>query len=292
MLLPKITDNVKIPPIKIQGIKTKLTPFILKSISWDGNGVYFEPFVGSGVVGFNINPQRAVFSDTNPHLIQFYNDLQSKKINSTIVREFLEEEGSKLASSPADKNSYYYTVRDRFNKSPNSLDLLFLQRSNFNGMMRFNSSGYYNVPFGRKPHRFQKALITKITNQVKWLEEAMDGKDWRFECMTFEDAFKLVKEGDFVYLDPPYIGRHDGYYDAWSLELADQLAELTQTSGAGYAFSMWLENQYRSNLHMQKWNDGVLLTIEHFYYVGASEKNRNKITEALIVSKENHNKVT
>ncbi|MCS4487576.1 DNA adenine methylase [Streptococcus sciuri] len=288
-MLPKKIITPKVPPIKIQGIKTKLVPFIAESVKWDGKGTYFEPFMGSGVVGFNLEPERAIFSDTNPYIIQFYKDIQSKKITSEIVRNYLEKESIKLANTLADKTSYYYEVRNRFNKEHNSLDFLFLQRSNFNGMMRFNNKGNYNVPFGRKPERFQKALITKIVNQVAWVERIMEDKDWQFICMPFTEAFVMMKKNDFVYLDPPYINRYDGYYDSWSEEYAVLLAELTQKGKAGYAFSMWYENKYRKNDHMERWTDGKLLTTEHFYHLGAKESNRNKMIEALVISESNLN---
>lgn len=48
-MLPKKIITPKVPPIKIQGIKTKLVPFIAKSIKWNGKGIYFEPFMGSDV---------------------------------------------------------------------------------------------------------------------------------------------------------------------------------------------------------------------------------------------------
>lgn len=288
-MLPKKIITPKVPPIKIQGIKTKLVPFIAKSIKWNGKGTYFEPFMGSGVVGFNLEPKRAIFSDTNPYIIQFYKDIQSKKITSEIVKKYLENETIKLSSTLSDKTSYYYEVRDRFNKEHNSLDFLFLQRSNFNGMMRFNNKGDYNVPFGRKPNRFNKSLITKIANQVSWIEKITEGKDWKFICVPFTEIFKMTKEDDFIYLDPPYIGRYDGYYDSWSEEHAVLLSELTQNGKAGYAFSMWYENQYRKNKHLEIWTEGKLLTTEHFYHLGAKEKNRNKMIEALIVNKKNLN---
>lgn len=287
ILLPKKIITPKVPPIKIQGIKTKLVPFIAESIKWDGKGVYFEPFMGSGVVGFNLEPQRAIFSDTNPYIIQFYKDIQSGKITSEIARDYLESEAIRLASTPADKSSYYYEVRDRFNDTHNSLDFLFLQRSNFNGMIRFNSRGEYNVPFGRKPERFKKALITKIVNQIAWVEKILEGKDWQFICMPFTEAFNMMSSNDFVYLDPPYIDRYDGYYDSWSEQYALLLADLTQKGDAGYAFSMWYENKYRKNSHIEKWTKGELLTTEHFYHLGAKESNRNKMIEALIISEAN-----
>ena len=286
-MLPKKIDTPKVPPLKIQGIKTKLVPFIADSIKWDGNGTYFEPFMGSGVVGFNLEPKHAIFSDTNPYIIQFYNDIKSKFITPEIVRTYLENEALKLSSTPADKFSYYYEVRDRFNVNHNSLDFLFLQRSNFNGMMRFNSKGEYNVPFGRKPDRFQKALITKIVNQVAWTQSVIEKNDWQFICMPFTEAFPLMDEDDFAYLDPPYIHRYDGYYDSWNEDYANLLAELTQATKAGYAFSMWYKNKYRKNSHLEKWDNGKLLTTEHFYHLGARESNRNKMIEALVVSEKN-----
>ncbi|MCQ4091534.1 Dam family site-specific DNA-(adenine-N6)-methyltransferase [Exiguobacterium sp. LL15] len=289
MILPQKLDKIKVPPLKIQGIKTKLVPFIAESIQWDGNGTYFEPFMGSGVVGFNIAPEKAIFSDTNPHIINFYKDIQSGKITSLMVREFLEQESIKLSATPEDKNSYYYTVRERFNKHHSSLDFLFLQRSNFNGMIRFNGKGEYNVPFGRKPERFKKALITKIVNQVAWIENLMIDKNWEFIQMSFIDAFLLMKQGDFVYLDPPYIDRYDGYYDNWNPEFAILLSELAQNGPSGYAFSMWYENQYRKNSHIEKWHKGKIITTKHYYHLGGKEKNRNAMIEALIISPENLN---
>ena len=45
-----------IPPIKCQGIKTKIVPFIKEKVYINPDGVYIEPFVGTGVVAFNIAP--------------------------------------------------------------------------------------------------------------------------------------------------------------------------------------------------------------------------------------------
>ncbi len=59
-------DKVFVPPIKIQGIKTKLVPLIQKSVSLTKDSVWIEPFMGSGVVGFNVAAKEAVFADTNP----------------------------------------------------------------------------------------------------------------------------------------------------------------------------------------------------------------------------------
>ncbi|MGD9506777.1 MAG: DNA adenine methylase, partial [Syntrophobacteraceae bacterium] len=65
--------EINIPPIKSQGIKTKLVPWIASIIPVDDfKGLWIEPFMGTGVVGFNLAPRRALLCDTNPHLINFY----------------------------------------------------------------------------------------------------------------------------------------------------------------------------------------------------------------------------
>jgi len=148
MKYPTLVKKTVVPPIKCQGIKTKLVPFILANIKWsDEKGRWIEPFLGSGVVLFNANPSRALASDTNKHIIRFYKDIQEGKINGRVVREFLEENGQALSRKG---DEFYYYIRDRFNKKGDSLDLLFLSRACFNGVMRFSSEGYFNVPFGHK----------------------------------------------------------------------------------------------------------------------------------------------
>ena len=203
-------SKVFVPPLKIQCIKTKLVPLIKSTVMLHKDSLWIEPFMGSGVVGFNIAPSRAIFSDTNPHIINFYKQIQNGKITPYIVRCFLEEEGKKLSKLD---DEYYYEVRKRFNQYHNPLDFLFLNRSCFNGMMRFNKNNEFNVPYGHKPLRFSKAYITKIVNQVAYVESKIKENDWKFLCQSFEDTILCGDENSFIYCDPPYIDRNVDYFD-------------------------------------------------------------------------------
>lgn len=117
-----MNEKVYVPPIKIQGIKTKLVPLIKQSVVMETDSVWIEPFMGLGVVGFNIEPHRAVFADTNPHIIEFYNRIKSGIITPYVVRVFLENEGKLLEQGD---DEYYYTVRTRFNNEYNLLVFCF-----------------------------------------------------------------------------------------------------------------------------------------------------------------------
>jgi len=204
--------KIFVPPIKCQGIKTKLVAWIKDNLSELKYTKWIEPFMGSGVVGFNVRPQNAIFADTNPHLINFYNAIKEGKITPVIVKNFLESEGEKLSKSG---QKYYNEVRERFNRDFEPKDFLFLNRSCFNGMIRFNSKGKFNVPYGHKPKRFAKAYITKITNQIDYIYKAVKILNWEFVCQDFRKTLFEVKKSDFIYCDPPYFGRHVDYFDSW-----------------------------------------------------------------------------
>ncbi|MBN2115440.1 MAG: Dam family site-specific DNA-(adenine-N6)-methyltransferase [Anaerolineales bacterium] len=279
--------TVKVPPLKCQGIKTKLTEWIKDHSTYENNGTWIEPFMGSGVVGFNVAPRRAIFADVNPHIINFYNAIKSGKITAGSAKEFLEYEGALLQKHG---ESHYYSVRERFNKEFNPFDMLFLNRACFNGVMRFNKRGLYNVPFGHKPERFAKAYITKISNQIKYVSQATSRFDWTFTCSDFRKVISSASEDDFIYCDPPYLGRHVDYYNSWGEQEEQELYALLKDVPAKFILSTWHSNKYRTNFAIEKYAyHFTILTREHFYHVGASEKNRNSMLEAIVL---NYNPLT
>lgn len=280
-LLPKHIENVIVPPIKCQGIKTKLVNFIANNVVWDGEGRWIEPFLGSGVVLFNIQPERALISDKNEHIINFYKGIQSGYINPISVREFLEYHGKRLNSIGED---YYYQMRDEFNRTKDPLHFLFLSRACFNGVMRFSKKGKFNVPFCKKNDRFRPAYVTKIVNQIDKVLRAMLGRDWVFQACDWRETMQEAAEGDFIYIDPPYIGRSTGYIGDWEQDEANELAQYARTSPAGFALSMWKQNKYRVNTHIEEaWGGLEMREFNHFYHVGSSENLRNAMVEALII---------
>lgn len=280
---PKRIEHVKAPPIKSQGIKTKLVPFISENIQWSGKGRWIEPFMGSGCVVLNLQPQKALISDTNHHLINIYKAIQSKDLTPLKLKLFLEKEGAILQDKGEE---YYYEVRTRFNEYHSPYDFLFLNRSCFNGVIRFNSKGKFNVPFCKKTERFRQAYITKICNQIAWADAVIDGKDWEFRASSWEEVLKdNIQSNDFVYLDPPYIGRHADYFNTWTEEVAKSLDDTIKKLPCSFAYSMWLRNDYRENSNLiESFKDFEIKTSSHFYHVGSSEKLRNSMEEALVVN--------
>ena len=271
-----------VPPIKCQGIKTKLVPVILELVPRQIEGKWIEPFCGSGVVALNAHPQRALLADTNQYIIALYRAIQGGDITPGKVRAFLEEEGKKLSVHGTE---HYMEVRARFNAIGNPLDLLFLSRSCFNGVMRFNGKGKFNVPFCHKPDQFSQAYVTKITNQVRAFADVLEGRDWQFMVQDFSETLSSVRSGDFAYVDPPYAGRHVDYYNSWKPADEERLIATLQALPCQFLLSTWHSNQYRTNpLVGAHWQNTSchMETREHFYHVGPTEELRNPMLEALI----------
>lgn len=272
--------KIFVPPIKSQGIKTKLVEWISTNVQQIEFDRWVEPFMGTGVVAFNIRPKKALLCDSNPHLINFYNALKNKEITSALVKQHLNKEGEKLLKSDGE---YYYELRSRFNEHKNPLDFLFLSRSCFNGMMRFNKKGGFNVPFCKKPNRFAQALVTKITNQVENISQIIENGDYIFKNQDFKSTLEEIKSNDLVYSDPPYIGRHVDYFDSWSEDEEIVLKTGLIESSANFVLSTWLSNKYRVNNYVfDVWQECFVTTKEHFYHVGGKESNRNAVYEALL----------
>lgn len=161
---------------------------------------YFEPFVGGGsMIPFSLS-EKGMASDIIPELIDLWNEIKNNPelvANEYEIRwKLLQEQGPQV----------YYDVRDSFNKSKNCYDFLFLTRTCVNGLIRYNSEGEFNNSFhlsrpGINPNTLRKVLL-------QWSESI---QKFTFRTCDYRELLESVKEGDFVFLDPPYGGSKDRY---------------------------------------------------------------------------------
>jgi DNA adenine methylase len=175
------------PPLKWAGGKRWLVPTIRKIWQDHASRCFVEPFCGGLGVTLGLMPMRAVLNDVNPHLINFYQQLQR---------------GLKVSIEMINDEECFYRHRDRFNvlitkgrwKTAEAAQLFYyLNRTGFNGLCRFNQNGEFNVPFGRHNS------INYIRDFSRF-EELL--KNWRF---TNTDLARVrVAPEDFIYADPPY----------------------------------------------------------------------------------------
>lgn len=108
--------------------------------------------------------------------------------------------------SRARKPEFYYQCRDEFNASQCPLAFNFLLRTCVNGIVRFNAKGEFNNSFhlsrdGMHPSRF--------SNNVWAWHQRLTGT--KIFCSHYSDLLETCQQGDFVYLDPPYLGCSNRY---------------------------------------------------------------------------------
>jgi DNA adenine methylase len=190
------------PLIKWAGGKRHIASIIESHLpgDWDA-GTYYEPFIGGAAIYLYLQPKKAQLSDVNEKLIGFYNNV---KTDSTELIKKIQLTAQKFdLSAPEEKLGTYLKFREEFNKSAVdslSTSALFftLNKLCFNGLYRENSTGSFNVPFGKKTKfpEFDEADFSEVS---KLLQNA------KIRVSDFESALKSAKSGDFVYLDPPYI---------------------------------------------------------------------------------------
>ena len=110
---------------------------------------YLEPFIGGGAVYFHLNPAKAVITDVHKELINLYKAIKNEK--SDEIYKFME--------AHPNEEKVYYEVRDKMPIADylDSAKRFFYQRKTcFRGMLRYNSSGKFNIPFGRyKTYNFE-----------------------------------------------------------------------------------------------------------------------------------------
>jgi len=155
---------------------------------------YIEPFVGSGAVFFNLLPDFAILCDKNERLIEAYMAIKEQWAK---VEKLLREHQNKHSTE------YYYLVRAKRMKTAVSraAQLIYLNRTCWNGLYRVNKKGEFNVPIGTK----QNVLLPSDDFEVV----ASRLKNVDLIAGDFEVAIEKAGSGDFVFVDPPYTVKHN-----------------------------------------------------------------------------------
>ena len=200
------------PLIKYRGGKSKEFPEYERFIPKDYE-TYYEPFVGGGATFFAIAPQRAVIGDINEPLINFYQDVRNRF--EDLSRELAEIEEiyernqrdykARKKDHPEERvpnanEELYYQLRNQYNgiaplQYSRAALYFFINKTAYSGMIRYNSQGHFNVPFGRYEH-FNTKLVTREHSQLLQRTEIL--------CADYEESFRRAGKKDFMYLDPPY----------------------------------------------------------------------------------------
>jgi DNA adenine methylase len=154
---------------------------------------YIEPFIGGGSLFFATSPANARISDANRLIIEMYRFLLDDPL---AVHSHL------LKLAERHNEDFYYEVRSSFNAKRASYkraaQLIYMNRSCFNGVFRVNQKSKFNVPWGKK----QQILIPTLEYLIRVADLL---RKTEIILGDFAGSLKDVGQGDMVYLDPPYV---------------------------------------------------------------------------------------
>jgi len=174
---------------------------------------YYEPFVGGGAVFFDVaarfDIKTALLCDVNEELILTYRVVQKDVFKLVNLLESYQKKYDKLDEPK--QSEFYYEVRHDFNQQKTTFNfdrysecwvkratqIIFLNRTCFNGLFRLNSSGGFNVPAGK--YKNPKIVHTENLLKASQLLQSAEIKNTGFQTVESE-----IKINSFVYFDPPY----------------------------------------------------------------------------------------
>jgi DNA adenine methylase len=196
------------PVLRWAGSKKKLLP-TLRCAAPNKFSTYLEPFVGSGVLFLLLHPRKAILSDLNPHLIEAYEAIRT---SPEVVWDTLMEW--------PDSEQFYYELRSAdiglLDEIARAARFIYLNRYCFNGVYRTNLQGNFNVARGKGNLGIPDwDVFEAFAARIKNVDLA--------QC-DFESTIDRAKQGDFLYLDPPYaeLGKRDrGEYGVGTFKPGD-----------------------------------------------------------------------
>ena len=197
-------------------------------IKWNGNksqhinkfiqyipefsGTYIEPFVGSGAMLLKLEPEKWIINDINKDLINVWKDVKNSPEE---IIEYFEEFGKTFKElCKQEKSNMCKKITKTIEEKQYNID-----RSSSFMLMKF--CAYMGHICINNKYKFTGLdLHITIQNRCFFLEDNyynnlidvsyfMNETKGKIYNKDYTTILEKAKEGDFVFLDPPYIEDHD-----------------------------------------------------------------------------------
>jgi len=265
--------------IKYPGGKSKLINKLSENMPEISEN-YFEPFIGGGAFLFHIlnekkcNKKHSI-SDINKNLINCYTIIKDHVIE--LIEELKKE-------TYVNESTYFYENRIRYNEikfletnlTEQAALFIYLNKCCYNGMIRENKNGKYNVPFGKmkNPLICDELLLKNVS-------EILNNNDTEIKCIDYKEILNTVNENDFCYMDPPYHNTFTDYTankfeEEHQKELKIFVDLLTEKK-----VKVMVSNS-NTDFIKELYKDYTTIEIDTSYSVNSNGNNRNNKKEILI----------
>ncbi|MTB63129.1 Dam family site-specific DNA-(adenine-N6)-methyltransferase [Streptococcus uberis] len=304
----KKQSNVIKSAINYTGGKFKLIPQLLPLFPKNIN-TFYDVFAGGANVTVNVNAKKYYANDINSKIIDLFKKLNTSNYSDTVemIEKIIEKyklsntkyygyeyynANSSIGLKEVNKKSYLKLRKSynnhNFDKSVEPLILYILIVYGFNNQIRFNNSGEFNMPTGKRD--FNKQMKKKLESFM----HALHSRNIEYSSLDFKEFLKNqnFEENDFVYLDPPYIlstasyNENNGWNEKDELNLFTCLDELHE-KGVKFALSNVLVHKGKENKSLLEWSKKYNVHELRFNYNNSNYQSKAKAnitTEVLITN--------
>ena len=277
-------------PLNYTGGKFKLLPELIKRFPSE-DYTFVDLFGGGFNVGANVKQKTVIYNDLSEETTRliklFY------KYNTTEIINKLEDLIKKYSLSDSEKNGYefygctsnnglgpynknaFWKLREDYNNSKKSIEkdflLLLLTIYSFNNQIRFNSSGLYNLPVGKRDFN------ASTRKNIKLFSEKIKTKDVTFFSKDFRDFDYKAFKNPFFYCDPPYLLGDASYNEngGWNEDLEKELLSFLKKisdEGIKFALSNVIEHKGKTHSILLEW---AMLNKFNIIYLNKNYSNSN-----------------
>ncbi|XKT74362.1 MAG: DNA adenine methylase [Patescibacteria group bacterium UBA2163] len=235
-LAEHINTEIKPPKqlLKWVGNKQRYATQIVSQFPHEYNR-YIEPFVGSGAILATVAPKKGIAGDTMSPLIEMWDLLKNDpesiyKHYEDLWQQFQQE----------DRKTVYKKLLDSYNDNPNPLDLVFITRSCYGGIVRFTKQGRMSTPLG--PHN--PISPESFYERMYLWRQRIQNTD--FYNKSFEELIGMAKENDVVYCDPPYVDSQSILYGAQAFDIKKMWEEIAKAKKRGAFVAVSIDGKKKS----------------------------------------------
>ena len=246
-------------PMNYTGGKYKLLPQILPFFPTEIN-TFVDLFTGGGNIAVNVNANKIIANDFEPHIIGIYKTFQKYEIEELIKTIEVAIQAFGLTIENADNFNNFRAYYNKHIEDGYSfimpIMLYVLICYSFNHQFRFNSKGEFNMPFGKNRSQWNNTMKKNLINFHKAITE----KNIIFTNKDFNELkIDKLSSNDFVYCDPPYLitcatyNEKDGWNENSERKLLELLDKLNSQS-VKFALSNVLFSKGKTNDILIEWS--------------------------------------
>ena len=193
--------------IRWQGNKS---PHINKFIKYipTFTGTYIEPFLGSGALLLKLQPKKWIINDINKDLINIWNFIKNKP--QDIINIFNEFGIRFKPLSKQDKIVYCKEITSNIESMPYDINrasmyLLMKYCAYMNNIIIDNKIIFRSLDLHILSRNKYYFLELNSLNNINQVSQFLNNKLGKIFNKSYQSVLDKAKEGDFVFLDPPYI---------------------------------------------------------------------------------------